>query len=99
FDGPYRAEVAASLRQLRLLVFEPTGAIAASATVGLPEVIGGKRNYDYRYSWLRDTAMIVRALLRTEQRASEGERFLQFIALSRDRADRKPLNAVVTVDG
>ena len=99
YDGPYRAEVAASLRQLRLLVYEPTGAIAAAITAGLPEVLGGRRNYDYRYSWLRDTGMVVRALLKTASAGAEGEAFLSFIALAREHASRPPLDVVVAVDG
>src|SRR6185312_9317138 len=56
YDGPYRDNVAASLRQLRLLVFEPSGAIIAAVTAALPEVLGGKRHHDYRYARQRDTA-------------------------------------------
>ncbi len=97
YDGPYRAEVAASLRQLRLLVYEPTGAIAAAITAGLPEVLGGRRNYDYRYSWLRDTGMVVRALLKTASAGAEGEAFLSFIALAREHASRPPLDVVVAI--
>lgn len=99
YDGPNRAAVAASLRQLRLLVFEPTGAIAAAATLGLPEVLGGSRNYDYRYAWLRDAAMVVRALLRTAGGSREGDAFLDFIHRSRAAASRPPLNVVLTADG
>jgi GH15 family glucan-1,4-alpha-glucosidase len=98
YEGPCAARVNAALRQLRLLVFEPTGAIVAAPTGGLPEVIGGQRNYDYRYSWLRDTAMIVRALLRSAARSSEAEHFLNFVARSREHARNPPLDAVVTVD-
>lgn len=99
YDGPYAREVADSLRQLRLLVFEPTGAVAAAATAGLPEVLGGKRNYDYRYSWLRDTAMVVRAMLRTAPAAQEGDAFLSFVSQAHDHARRGPLDAVMKVDG
>lgn len=99
YEGPYRREIADALRQLRLLVFEPTGAVAAAATAGLPEVLGGKRNYDYRYSWLRDTAMVVRAMLRTAPAGQEGEAFLDFVAQAHDRARNWPLDAVTAVDG
>lgn len=99
YHGPYHPVVADSLRQLRLLVFEPTGAFAAAATAGLPEVLGGKRNYDYRYSWLRDTAMVVRALLRAAQTGGEGEAFLSFVAQAHAHTRREPLDAVTAVDG
>jgi Glycosyl hydrolases family 15 len=99
YEGPYGREMADTLRQLRLLVFEPTGAIAAAVTAGLPEVLGGKRNYDYRYAWLRDTAMVVRAMLRAAPAGEEGEAFLGFVAQAHDHARRSPLAAVTAVDG
>jgi GH15 family glucan-1,4-alpha-glucosidase len=99
YEGPYEAQASTSLRQLRMLIFESTGAVAASATAGLPEVIGGERNYDYRYAWLRDTAMIVRAMLKTASGSNEGEKFLQFVDAARAHASRDPINVVVTVDG
>ena len=99
YAGPYREQAEVSLRQLRLLIFEPTGAVVAAPTAGLPEVIGGRRNYDYRYSWLRDTAMVVRALLRTAARTAEAEEFLAFAAASRRCTRGAPLDAVVTIDG
>jgi len=99
YEGPYRRAVADALRQLRLLVFEPTGAVVAAATAGLPEVLGGKRNYDYRYAWLRDSAIVVRAMLRTAPAAREGEAFLSFIAHAHDRTRRRPLDIVMAVDG
>lgn len=98
YEGAYRDHVHASMRMVRLLVYEPTGAIVAAATCGLPEVIGGKRNYDYRYSWLRDTGMIVRAWLRIAERAREGEHFLRFVARSSAHAQHRPLDPVIAVD-
>lgn len=50
-----------SLITLKLLTYEPTGAFAASATNGLPEVVGGKMNWDYRFSWIRDSSFTLRA--------------------------------------
>jgi GH15 family glucan-1,4-alpha-glucosidase len=99
YEGPYDREVTDSLRQLRLLVFEPTGAVAGAATAGLPEVLGGKRNYDYRYCWLRDTAMVVRAMLRAAPAGQEGEAFLRFVAQAREHARHPPLDIMSAVDG
>lgn len=99
YEGPYDRQVADSLRQLRLLVFEPTGAVAAAATAGLPEVLGGKRNYDYRYTWLRDTAMVVRAMLRAAPAGQEGEAFLSFVAQAHGHALHEPLDIMSAVDG
>ncbi|RDV12643.1 hypothetical protein DXT99_22250 [Pontibacter diazotrophicus] len=62
--GPYEEEVRKSLRLLRMLTYSQNGGIIAAATTSLPEVIRGKRNYHYRYMWLRDAAMIVSALAR-----------------------------------
>jgi GH15 family glucan-1,4-alpha-glucosidase len=63
-DGPYGAVLRRSALALKLLLFSPTGAIAAAATNGLPERIGGTKNYDYRYGWLRDAAYTIKAFLR-----------------------------------
>ncbi len=62
--GRYDAAVRRSALALKLLLFSPTGAIAAAATTSLPERIGGKKNYDYRYAWTRDVAFTIKALLR-----------------------------------
>ena len=63
-DGPYRDVLRRSALALKLLLFSPTGAIAAAATNGLPEKIGGSKNYDYRYGWVRDVAYTITAFLR-----------------------------------
>lgn len=62
-DGPHRDEVVRSLLILRALSNHETGGIAAAATMGLPEEIGGERNWDYRYVWLRDAALTLEALV------------------------------------
>ena len=104
YRGPYQREVENSLRALRLLTFDDDGGnkgggVIGAATSSLPEVPGGARNYDYRYVWLRDAGMGVRALLHEDSDGAEGRRFLNFIAERAPSLDGLPMPPFFTVKG
>jgi alpha,alpha-trehalase len=74
----YQPEILRSALVLKLLTYQKTGAIIASVTTSIPETIGEKRNWDYRYCWIRDSSMIIKALIDTGHAVS-AERFLRFL--------------------
>ena len=79
YDGEYRDEVLTSLRVLKAMTLETTGAVIAAPTTSLPEDVGGSRNWDYRYCWLRDSVLALEALLVGEY-TEEALAFRDFLA-------------------
>ena len=76
--GRFQQEIERSMLILKLLTYDPTGAIVAAPTFSLPEAIGGPRNWDYRYSWVRDSSFTVYVFLKMGF-PSEAEAYINFI--------------------
>ena len=101
YTGRWREELQRSAITLKLMTYAPTGGLVAAPTAGLPEQVGGERNWDYRFTWIRDASFSVTTLLRmgfTREAASFG-RWLRDRVAEPLGSDTGPLNIMYRIDG
>jgi GH15 family glucan-1,4-alpha-glucosidase len=97
WEGEYREQVLRSVLCLKLLTYAPTGGIVAAPTFGLPEQIGGERNWDYRYAWMRDASFTISALTNLGF-TYEATSFLEFL-MKADRTEGRELKIAYGLKG
>lgn len=99
FQGRWRQTVDRSAMTLKLLTHAPTGALVAAPTFGLPEEVGGVRNWDYRYTWIRDASFTLYALMEMGY-TTEAAGFMRWIeARCRELEPGMPLQVMYGIDG
>jgi GH15 family glucan-1,4-alpha-glucosidase len=99
YQGPHRELVRFSSRVLKGLTYRPTGAIVAAPTTSLPETVGGERNWDYRYAWIRDASLTLEALY-IGACSDEAEDFVSFMTSSAGgRASERSLQIMYGIAG
>jgi GH15 family glucan-1,4-alpha-glucosidase len=98
YEGLYEREVLNSVRAIQQVTYAETGGVLAAATIALPEVIGDERNYDYRYVWMRDLALITGALSTLDIVAKQEFRFLDFVAAALHENQQESVTPLYRVD-
>ncbi|NYJ07543.1 glycoside hydrolase family 15 protein [Petropleomorpha daqingensis] len=101
YRGRWREDIQRSAITLKLMTYAPTGGIVAAPTAALPEQVGGERNWDYRYTWVRDASFSIFALMRLgfHDEAAQFGRWLGDRIRERMGSDSGPLNIMYRIDG